>query len=515
MKIQYISKSLLAGVALSAVLTACSEDVMDRINKDVNHTTDVPAKLILTDVMTSTAFSVVSGDFNLYGGMYVEHETGSHNQFYSAEIRSGGPTVSSTFNNAWEGAYSTYKNAKIALTKCSEGGEQEGNYITKGIAELLLAYNSAILTDMFGDTPWTEAGDFKEHMTPAIDKQEAIYQGIFSYLDAAIADLQQADLTPMGTQDLIYGNDNAAKWLKTAYGLKARYTMRLIARSSDVKGDMEKVLDYVAKSYASADEQCSYDMYTAGSNYNPFFGVFWARTGEVASHSMFDKLAERKDPRLRRSYMEPQSQTMIASENDPLLNLAHNGDLKQSQLEYTTSMFVASQTAPTHLLSYHELLFLKAEALCRLNRKAEAKAALKEAVVAAIANSEENVKAALLSTYWGGFKNETEAISAEEAAAYFDSSVAPLFEANPLKETMIQKYIAFWNANGESTECYNDVRRLKALGEDFYGLQNPGKFPLRCPYGNSDTTTNPNVQEAYGDGQYVYTENVWWAGGTR
>jgi len=73
----------------------------------------------------------------------------------------------------------------------------------------------------------------------------------------------------------------------------------------------------------------------------------------------------------------------------------------------------------------------------------------------------------------------------------------------------------FWNADGESTECYNDVRRLKSLGEDIYGLQNPGKFPLRCPYGNDDTTTNPNIQAAYGDGQYVFTENVWWAGGTR
>ena len=46
-------------------------------------------------------------------------------------------------------------------------------------------------------------------------------------------------------------------------------------------------------------------------------------------------------------------------------------------------------------------------------------------------------------------------------------------------------------------------------------FQNPGKFPLRCPYGNDDTTTNPNIQAAYGDGQYVFTENVWWAGGTR
>ncbi|MBQ1811730.1 MAG: hypothetical protein II009_03815, partial [Erysipelotrichaceae bacterium] len=41
--------------------------------------------------------------------------------------------------------------------------------------------------------------------------------------------------------------------------------------------------------------------------------------------------------------------------------------------------------------------------------------------------------------------------------------VAPLFDADPLKEVMIQKYIAFWGSNGESTECYNDVRNIEKM----------------------------------------------------
>ena len=86
MKLQNISKKLLTGVVFTAALVSCSEDKMDEINKDHNHTTAVPAKMILTDVMTSTAFSVVSGDFEfIWWICYVEHETGSHNQFYYAE----------------------------------------------------------------------------------------------------------------------------------------------------------------------------------------------------------------------------------------------------------------------------------------------------------------------------------------------------------------------------------------------------------------------------------------------
>ena len=56
------------------------------------------------------------------------------------------------------------------------------------------------------------------------------------------------------------------------------------------------------------------------------------------------------------------------------------------------------------------------------------------------------------------------------------------------------------------------------MGESFIELSNPNnksKFPLRYTYGSSDVLSNQNVKEAFGDGQYVYSENVWWAGGTR
>ena len=80
---------------------------------------------------------------------------------------------------------------------------------------------------------------------------------------------------------------------------------------------------------------------------------------------------------------------------------------------------------------------------------------------------------------------------------------------------MIQKYLALWGASGEATETFNDIRRMKGLGENFVTLANTKKFPLRMPYGNSDVVSNPEVKAAYGDGQYVYSEPVWWAGGTR
>jgi len=107
-------------------------------------------------------------------------------------------------------------------------------------------------------------------LNPKIDKQEDIYKSIISTLDQAITDLQGTDAHASGSvgeYDLLFGG-NKSKWIKLAYGLKARYTMRLLKRSANVTGDLEKVIEYVDKSFTSANEEAAFNIYDA-SNYNP------------------------------------------------------------------------------------------------------------------------------------------------------------------------------------------------------------------------------------------------------
>ncbi|MDR2918535.1 MAG: SusD/RagB family nutrient-binding outer membrane lipoprotein [Tannerella sp.] len=510
-----ISKGIVVALTSILFVTSCSEDIMDDINKDINHPSDTEAKFILAEVLIHTAFPNVGGDFNTYTATYVEHEVGVHNQLYRAEHRQNEPSASSTFNNAWESIYETLRNAKIIVEKCSEDGSQYEDLILKGIGEVMLAYNLALTTDMYGDTPWSEACDYLKNRTPKIDKQEDIYKEIMTLLDNAIVDLQGSNKSSIGSHDFMY-NGNAAKWTKFAYGLKARYTMRQMKRSGNVSADMEKVVEYANKSFASPAEQAAIAIYDA-TNLNPLFDFQWSRDALASSESLADKLIERNDPRLRRVFVNADWE-QITGDDDESWNPAPNGESGEMQYVYNTSAFVYSQTAPTLFLSYHEVQFLKAEALCRLGKTDDAETVLKNAIIAAIANMEVNVDAAMNAPTilaYGGLSETAEAVTDEEAGEYFENSVKPLFTTNPLKETMNQKYLAFFGASGESTECYNDIRRMKALGEDFIVLKNKNKFPLRCPYGNSDTTNNPNVKDAYGDGQYVYTEPVWWAGGTR
>ncbi|MDR2763429.1 MAG: SusD/RagB family nutrient-binding outer membrane lipoprotein [Tannerella sp.] len=512
---------IMAGVYGAVVLLlSCSDDVLNALNKDKDHPAGVESKYILAEVITSTAFHNIGGDINTYVSTYVEHEAGIDNQLWRAEMRTGEPSLASTYNNVWESLYEALRNARIAIAQCSEGGREEGNLVTRGIARILEAYNSALITDMFGDAPWSEAALVDEngspkYMTPKIDRQEDIYTGIMACLDAAIADLQGADVRGIGNYDLLYAGDKA-KWLKLAYGLKARYTLHLLHRTSGQATELDRILNFASQSFASAGEQAAFNVYDA-TNYNPLFDFQWSRDGLAASESLAEKLIERNDPRLRRVFTGA-DWMQIENQNSENYFMAPNGSPEQKRYYYNTSTFVYSQLAPTMFMSYHELLFIQAEALARKGQTDEAKTVLKDAVIAAVANTETGIAAAMNApdvNRFGGLGFTSDPVSADEAAEYFDTSVAPLFDANPLQEIMVQKYLAFHGASGESTEAYNDVRRLKALNENFITLKNPNRFPHRLGYGNSDTTTNPEMTAAFGDGLYVYSEPVWWAGGNR
>jgi hypothetical protein len=469
---------------LAIMLWSCSESVMDEINQNVNDPSDMVSRLIITDVMTNSAFNVAGGDFGFYASIYVEHNTGTFGQFYNADIRSTQPSSSTTYNNSWNAAYSNLYSLSLIIGKCSEGGEEEGNYHTLGIAQILTAYNLSVLTDAMGDIPWSEASQPGVVFTPVLDRQEDIYNDIFKLLDDAIANLGRETIYPsLGVQDMIYGGDTDM-WIKFAWGLKARYTMRL----SFKKPDYANVIAFANQSFTSSAEQAQF-LYNGSTTLSPFYCMFRDRDYYGASQSFHNKLVERNDPRDAVLFI-PYPGT------GSTLIFAPNGMANQVQGYYSISG-ISTIDAPTYLLSYHEIEFLKAEAYTRLNNLPQAQTALKNGIIAA-------------------FQKVNIGLTENDATDYFNNEILGRFTVNPLAEVMNQKYIAFFEE--EAFEVYNDYRRLRAMGDNVISLDNPlnsNRFPLRYSYGSEDVTTNQNVRDAYGDGSYVYTDNVWWAGGSR
>jgi hypothetical protein len=111
------------------------------------------------------------------------------------------------------------------------------------IARIWKAYTFQVLTDTYGDVPYTEAGlgYLKQTIKPVYDTQASIYTDILKELDEASAALDAAKGPVTG--EILYGGD-IAKWKKFGYSILLRAAMRL------QKIDPAKAQTYVTKAIA-------------------------------------------------------------------------------------------------------------------------------------------------------------------------------------------------------------------------------------------------------------------------
>lgn len=503
-------KNTLGILAISAVAmttVSCSEDTMDRINKDNGHPSAefVDAKFQLTDAIVSSVFTTNGGSFAWYVSSYTEQLFGcGNNQLKNAELRNANETAASaTFNNEWDGTYLSLNNIQQMITKC-ESGANAGQADILGMAQILAAYDWGIMTDMFGNIPCSEA--FKAS-APKVDSQESIYENINNLLDAAIVNLGKAidgKMKNAGSQDLLF-NGNCSKWRGLAHALKARYLLHKAGRVDDKNTLYTQVLSETDAAIADGFDGALLDVFTGyGAGQTNSWSAYWASREYIASSkTVEDLLIERNDPR------EP-----LYNNNEFGTNtIGEPGNEEQAQSIEELNVpawldYGFKNKQGSHMFSKSELYFIRAEVKTRLGQ--DAKADFETAVKASLED---------YATSCG------ETFSNDEVAAYLSGVTATKFAANPLSEILVQKYIA--QTRDEQLETFNDIRRCKYVDGSYpVALTNPknnssigNRLPLRLPYGSSDVLSNPNVKEAFGSGNdagmYIFTENVWWAGGSR
>ena len=453
---------------LPFLFVACSEEKMDEINKDLNDAATMPASNMLPDVELRTAFETTGTDIAWYATVYIEHDAGTWAQSKDADQRVSQES-SSLFDNNWNGIYSLMMACNNIITKTDPTtGSEPDNFWARGIAQVLLAYNLAVATDMWGDVPWTEALKGAAKMQPKYDTQESIYVAINALLDDAVVNLGKTTLS-VPNYDYIYAGKQD-KWIKAAYSLKARYALRLINKDSN---GAATALANIPKGFGSAADAMIFNKFTtAATGQNPWYQFMIDRSHLSSSATLYNYMAERNDPRIAVYF------TKIGG----LYNPAPSGTAEETQGGvYSVSAVTANgATAPIPLMSYHELKFIEAEAKFRTG-DATWKAALQAAVEASF-------------TYAGA-----------TIGTYFADQVTPRLTAgNELNEILMQKYIAFYEY--EAIESYNDYRRTGVPT-----MHNPNNlttgFVNRFPYALSEVSNNAaNVPEIS-----VYTDKVWWA----
>ena len=494
MKMKY-----LYGLALATMLfSSCSENLMDRVNrKETSKTADkVAAKFQLTDAEVATAYSTVNGAYAWYVSSYTEQLFGTgNNQMMKAELRNPSETASATtFNNEWNSTYLNLHNIYQMIEKCSEGGIDADKSDLLGMAQILNAINWGVLTDLHGDVPFTEC--FTGNPAPKIDTQESIYTAILAMLDDAQTNLANGG-SNAGEQDLFFGGDTE-KWSAFGHAVKARYLLHTYGRNKSVLSEVVK------EAQAAIDggfTGCYLKVFNGVSADNAWSAYQWSRYYIGSNKTVDDLMLERKDPR------EPLYNYDGLETGEDIIGEPGNADQATLVEALNEPAWLENGGANLVIMSESELYFILAEAQAILGQ--DATDAFEKAVSS-------NVK-------------EYYAISGEEiddadVEAYIEG-LEDFYTADPLKEIRIQKYLA--QTRGEVIETYNDIRRINYTdGKYPVEMKNPNntssvgnRWPLRLPYGDSDVVSNPNVTAAFGSGNeagmYIFTENVWWAGGNR
>ena len=494
MKMKY-----LYGLALATMLfSSCSENLMDRVNrKETSKTADkVAAKFQLTDAEVATAYSTVNGAYAWYVSSYTEQLFGTgNNQMMKAELRNPSETASATtFNNEWNSTYLNLHNIYQMIEKCSEGGINASQSDLLGMAQILNAINWGVLTDLHGDVPFTEC--FTGNPAPKIDTQESIYTAILKMLDDAQTNLANGG-SNAGEQDLFFGGDTE-KWSAFGHAVKARYLLHTYGRNKSVLSEVVK------EAQAAIDggfTGCYLKVFNGVTADNAWSAYQWSRYYIGSNKTVDDLMLEREDPR------EPLYNYDGLGTGEDIIGEPGNADQATLVQALNEPAWLENGAANLVIMSESEIYFILAEAQAILGQ--DATAAFEKAVSS-------NVK-----EYFAIAGEEIEDADVED----YIEGLADLFAADPLKEIRIQKYLA--QTRGEVIETYNDMRRIIYTdGKYPVEMKNPNntssvgnRWPLRLPYGDSDVVSNPNVTAAFGSGNeagmYVFTENVWWAGGNR
>lgn len=454
---------------------------MDNINKDVNNALTMSAQSEIPDAELKSAFETTGTDIAWYATVYVEQSAGTWAQSSDADKRVG-QTSGNIFDNNWNSLYNVLEICNDIIAKTDPSTGTEDNLYARAIAQILTAYNLAVLTDMWGEVPWSEAILGAGNLQPVYDKQSTIYPKIIQYLDDGIATMNSVT-TFSTTGDYIFGGSSStaiAKWIKTANSLKARYAMRL--SEVDPAASTKALAAIAAGGFASNADNFVFAKYEAtATGENPWYQFLNDRTHLSVSKTIYDLMVARNDPRIPAYFLQ------VNGEYVP----APNGTATESQGGvYSQSAITANgRTAPTPMMTFHELKFIEAEAKFRTS-DATWQTSLQEAIEANF-------------VFHG--------LTSADADTYFTDEVVPLLTTgNELNEILMQKWIGFYEH--EAIEAYNDYRRVPA----FLTLNNPndytasGGFVWRFPYPTSEEASNsahiPSID--------IFTDKVWWAGGT-
>jgi hypothetical protein len=379
---------------------------------------------------------------------------------------------------------------------------KENNY--KGIALVYKCWAYSILTDLYGDVPYSQAtratsGNFQ----PAFDKQKDIYIRLLKDLDTANTLFDENKALTYGG-DLVYGanaltsgkNIGIQKWKKFSNSLKLRLLLRISKREGEVnvQEQINSMLSNPQKYpvfIANADEAIF--RYPGTFPYfNPYYNarrLNW-REGTYFTRFFVNKMNTDNDPR-RGVWM-----TTVAVNGANVYQGIESG--YATSLEYSvdknSSYNDALKTAPNVgiMMTFAEVEFIKAEL------------ALKGYATGKTAKQHYDAGITASMVQWGV---APPAGYLQQAGVVFNASATA---EKQLEQIMLQKYYAYFFVDYQS--WFEKRRTGYPVLPRGAGIPVENVFPSRVPYPTYLQSLNPRNLEAAkvsmgGDNSNI---KVWW-----
>lgn len=234
MKSKTINKILLTSVLLATAIS-CSK-YLD-INTDPNNILieNVTANQLLP-VGISASYKVQGTDINQFANVIMNMTAGNSIVYGGPFTDYYVPNVNNTFfNGIWDGLFRSTAN----LQKVIEINDPNNKFVRqKAIAKIVKANYIQILTDLYGDMPYTQAYKGQNNLTPTYDKGEDIYKSSIADLENARTLIDSGTGDDVGGADIVFGGD-MQKWKAFSNTLELRYLLRM----SNVTGDMAAYRD--------------------------------------------------------------------------------------------------------------------------------------------------------------------------------------------------------------------------------------------------------------------------------
>lgn len=444
-EIMKINKILLVTLLLTSILFSCSKESLEELGVDPNNPTEANLGLLLTNAEADIA-GAFGFNWDRYAGTFVQTFAGNHATGVSADRYL---LTSSDFEGMFTARYRTgMKDAYEIINR----GSQSEDWHHVGIAKIMMATALGVLTDVYGDIPYSEAFQGVSNPYPKYDTQEEIYNTIFDLLTTAITDLDKtAKSSVSSTVDIIFKGD-LDKWKANANLLLARYNNHLSKR--DPSGSATKALQYVdaaiTAGYTSNNYNFDFD-YDGSANWrNP-----WLRLYEnnliIASEKFMNMLKNTNDPRLR-AYWD--NKPYNYTPNGGVLGFVGKPNGNSTSADVYSPVgpqtFYGKDDSPLLIATYFELKFIEAEAAFRSGDKARAATALNDAVKSQIALVTPTV-VSLINEEGGDLTAYTTSISNYENM-YANETASTI----TLEDIMTEKYKAMFTMN---VETWTDMRR--------------------------------------------------------